>query len=699
MSSNRLAQSDSPYLRMHADNPVDWYPWGDEAFEKAKREGKPVFISIGYSSCYWCRVAEETLYRDPAIAARMNAGFVNVKVDREQRPDLDRLYQAATRLLGGPGGWPNNLFLTPERKPFFAGSYFPPADDDLGRPGFPTVMSRILDVWAKRRGELIALSDRVAQALKSQPPQDGAAIEPARWKREAVASLLALADAERGGLKSGGAAKFPQAPELTLLAGDARGKAVVKKALDAMAAGGLRDHLAGGFHRYTVDPGWATPHFEKMLYDNAQLLKLYATAGRNEIARETAGFLLREMQAPEGGFYASFDAVSEGREGAHYLWDEREIRAVLGRSADRFLAAYRVVPLPGHLDDPAEEFDRGACGSLCERGGLRLREGARTTKALGPARGKLLARRALRPAPARDDKIILSWNGLAIEALAVAGERLAEPRFSDAARKAADRLWRDAWEAGRLRQAIFEGRSQGEGFLEDYANFGLGLLALGQRERAAALADAMLVRLGRADGGLNETALGTELFAAMPEMGDGPYPAGASSAWRLLAQLETTEPRFRTPAERLLAALASLIARAPDRWPSLLAVLPDGVSAGDASPGSAGVVSLSSRRQGNRLAVTLSIAPGWHVNANPASDADLIPTRIEFEGGPPAAIRYSKPERFRAAFARGEIAVYSGKTVIEADFSGDKPAAARLTVQACSDETCLPPATLPVPLR
>lgn len=710
LSANRLAQSDSPYLRMHAENPVDWFPWGDEAFETAKREGKPVFLSIGYSSCYWCRVAEETLYRDPAIAARMNAGFVNIKVDREQRPDLDRLYMAATRQLGAGGGWPNNLFLTPERKPFFAGSYFPPADDDFGRTGFPTILARIDEAWANRRGDLLARAETVVEALRHQALPIPAVAEPDRWRRESLIALLARIDTEYGGLKSGGPAKFPQVPELMLLTGDKPGAAAVRRALDAMARSALRDHLGGGFHRYTVDPRWNQPHFEKMLYDNAQLLRLYVTAGRGRLHREaamqTADFLLREMQAPEGGFHASIDAVAEGREGAHYLWDEEEIRAVLGPAAVGFLAVYDIVPLPGHPDDAGEDFGR-------ERGPLRLRESAAGVETLAAARAKLLRHRAARPAPARDDKIILAWNGLAIEAQAVAGSKLHAPWLTEAADKAAERLWREAWEpaAGRLRHALFEGRAQGEGFLEDYALFGLGLLALdeatGKREwrlRAVVLAEAMLARFTRAGGGLAETVHAAELFAPSPESGDGAYPAGASAAYRLLARLATFEPNFGASADKLLASLAPHVARAPERWPALLAspvAAPSGSAAEIA--GTAGVVSVKSRWRaaegGERLVVTVRIASGWHVNAHPAGLDTLISTRLVFEGAQPRTVHYPKAERFRAAFAGGDIPVYAGTIAIAADFAGRRPSSARLTVQACSEEVCLPPVELRIKPR
>ncbi|MBI4757148.1 MAG: DUF255 domain-containing protein [Betaproteobacteria bacterium] len=770
--ANRLADADSPYLRLHAENPVDWYPWGDEAFERARAEDKPVFLSIGYSACYWCRVAEETLYRKPEVAALMNRWFINVKLDREQRPDLDGLYMAATRLLGGRGGWPNNLFLTPDRKPFFAGSYFPPEDDEFGREGFPKVMERVHRHWSRERELVLTQAEAVARALKEHGAPPAAAVDPTRWRREALRALHARADRDHGGLRLGsGEARFPQAPALEFLAmqRDAASRRLLRRTLDAMARGALRDHLGGGFHRYTVDARWSQPHFEKTLYDNAQLLRLYATAGRGRLhrdaARETAQFLLREMQDPQGGFHATLDAVSGGREGAHYLWTEAEIRAVLGPAAAPFLAAYRVVPLSGHVDDPADD--------LAEPGGaLRLREdlspaAARAAVHLAAQRAELLRHRNRRPTPPRDEKLILAWNGLAIEALAVAGRRLDDGRLTAAARRAAERLWRDAREpgTGRLRHAIFEGRPQGEGFLEDHALFGLGLLALASatgegawRERAALLANAMLARFARADGGLAATRHDAELFAPVPEDGDGPYPAGASAAWRLLDALAARDPRYRAPADRALAALAPQVARAPQRWPALLATgrhtqpPPRGVpmpvagaagtpratsgmaprnatpgpatapSAGVPAPahapgtiattpppspsaeraGSADAVAASARwrpiRGGRRLEVRLRIAPGWHLNANPPGMDGLIATRLDFDGARPRAVRYPPGEPLRAAFAAAEIRVWSGAVTLEADFARARPKAARLTVQACSEEVCLPPAELDLPL-
>lgn len=699
-AANRLAHSDSPYLRIHGANPVDWYPWGHEAFEKAKNEDKPIFLSIGYSACYWCRVAEETLYRNPEIAALMNAAFVNVKVDREERPDLDKLYAVANQLLGGPGGWPNNLFLTPERKPFHAGSYYPPEDDGLGNVGFATLLRRIDAAWKNDRSMIEALAEQISMSLRDAalPPME---FSPMAWKRRAVADLLAREDRRHGGLKNhDGTAKFPSVPELTLLNTVPEGRGVVRRALEAMVRSALFDAVGGGFHRYTIDTAWNMPHFEKMLYDNAQLLRLYASewqgALQHDAARATAAFMLTRLQAPEGGFYASLDAVSDGREGAHYLWQAAEIQEVLGPKATRFLAAYDIVPKLEVIAD--ETFE--------SRGVLRRRDEMQQGLFI-MERQLLLRHRDLRPAPSRDEKIIVGWNGLAIEALAHAGRKLSMPNSSQAARKAAERLWRDAWDpgTGRLHHMLVAGRAQGEGFLEDYAHFGLGLLAVGEQERAKRIAEAMLVRFARSDGGLMESVHGAEMFAPLPETGDGPYPCGASAAYRLLTLLAREDAHFLIAAEKLLVALSPVIAGAPERWPSLLAMVPDGPaltkftdaasSARQATHGSADVITVRARWQNkNRWVVNLRIAPGWHINANPASFDYLIPTRLDFSGAWPSVIRYPRSKRFRAAFSHSEIDVYAGKVTIEVEFEAERPQAARLQIQACSTKVCLPPAEL-----
>ncbi len=352
-NTNRLIDSNNPYLLLHSRNPVDWYPWGPEALEKAKRENKPIFLSIGYSTCYWCHVAEETIYRKQEFADLMNAWFVNVKVDREQRPDIDRIYMAATQAMTGRGGWPNNVFLTPDLKPFFAGSYFPPHDDEFGRPGFDSILKSIHEAWARDPQRLRESADKVTAALRERQTSADVQlkpVDPRALREQAIAAWVARADREHGGFGAGKGARFPQVPVLALLLAAQRFElaaadtSVLRATLDAMAAGGIHDQLAGGFHRYSTESTWSIPHFEKMLYDNAQLLEIYAQAYRvtgrpyyRAVATGIADYLTQRMMAPEGGFFAAEDAAVNGMEGVSYLWSREQIAAVLVADAVRFL--------------------------------------------------------------------------------------------------------------------------------------------------------------------------------------------------------------------------------------------------------------------------------------------------------------------------------------------------------------------------
>src|SRR5437867_721131 len=345
--TNRLAKETSPYLLLHAHNPVDWYPWGPEALERAKKEDKPIFVSVGYSTCYWCHVAEKLLYSDPAIAALMNQWFVNIKVDREERPDVDRIYMLATQLMTGHGGWPNNVFLTPDMKPFFAGSYFPPTDDASGRPGFPTIIKAIHERWTGDRKRVTDEAARVFLAMRqTQRPDISRApvpVKPAEWPTRAREALARGFDPDNAGFSRAQGPKFPHEPMLELLLTDYQVNRtedslhIVRKALDAMAYGGIRDHLAGGFHRYSTEPTWSVPHFEKMLYDNAQLLRLYAETYQitrdplyKAVALELSDYLNGQMSARQGGFYTAQDAEVNGEEGASYVWTRAEIVSILG---------------------------------------------------------------------------------------------------------------------------------------------------------------------------------------------------------------------------------------------------------------------------------------------------------------------------------------------------------------------------------
>ncbi len=482
--TNRTINRHDPYLLLHAHNPVDWYPWGPEALDRARRENKPIFISVGYSTCYWCHVAEREIYSNPEIAKLMNEWFINIKIDREERPDLDRIYMRATQLLTGRGGWPNNVFLTPELKPFFAGSYFPPEDLE-GRPGFPAILNRLHKAWTEDQKRIVAMAETVYQRLQQSEKQSGseAAGLPGaeNWLEQAVMQSASAFDENEGGFGKG-PTKFPKSPLLSMLL-DAYSQArwtnamvMVRMTLEAMAAGGIMDQLAGGFHRYSTEPGWSIPHFEKMLYDNAQLLGLYArahTATNNDGFRQatlrTANYLRTEMQSPGGGFYSAQDAEVDGVEGASYAWTRSEIEAVLGLDeAGQFLQTYRLVPMPkapyGHHQP--------------EGGVLRLNYGTEVEsvhdgqkeeliKRLKPSRDSLLAVRQKREQPTRDEKIVVADNALVIIAFAQAGQSLQDSSLAKTAVNTANWVWKNAFESktGLLKHQLFQEQAAGQRFL------------------------------------------------------------------------------------------------------------------------------------------------------------------------------------------------------------------------------------------
>jgi uncharacterized protein YyaL (SSP411 family) len=423
--TNELIHSASPYLLQHAHNPVNWYPWGEEAIEKARKENKLIFLSIGYSTCYWCHVAERTIYSNPTIAVLMNQWFVNMKVDREERPDLDRTYMLARQLLTDSGGWPNNLFLTPDLKPFFAGSYFPP-EDQGDTNGFPTILKLIHEDWEKNPAKIKDISDQVQAMLSRAHNTAGTRasvlkIVPADWLAVARDQILGQRDKVYGGLEGGSGTKFPQSPVLNLLLtdyrmnGTAESLQAVSEMLDAMALGGTHDHLGGGMHRYSTEPTWSVPHFEKMLYDNAQLVGLYADYYAitheplaRDMAVDLAGYLAKRLTAPDGGFYTAEDADIEGTEGKTYLWTRTEITDVLDSAdADRLFDLYELTPLPNEPSGPGVlRIRRDQIASKQNRASLHDR-----VAELAPLRIKLLQVRDRRQQPARDDKIIVALRG------------------------------------------------------------------------------------------------------------------------------------------------------------------------------------------------------------------------------------------------------------------------------------------------
>jgi hypothetical protein len=554
---NRLAQETSPYLQQHAANPVDWYPWGPEALERAQREDKPILLSVGYSACHWCHVMAHESFEDDAVAALMNRHFVNIKVDREERPDIDQIYQAAHQMLArGAGGWPLTLFLSPDGAPFFGGTYFPKTSR-YGLPGFAELLERIAAIWSEKRPQIREQNEQLRSAFARTLPQGGA--HRSELSVAAVQALIdnlrANFDARHGGF--GQAPKFPHPTDLELCL--RKGElGIVETTLRRMCEGGIYDQLGGGFCRYSVDAYWMIPHFEKMLYDNGPLLALLAEAWLvtreplfSRCAAETADWMLREMQSPEGGFYCSLDADSEHEEGKFYVWDREEVRQLLA---------------PGEWGVVAPHFGLDGAPNFEERHWhLHVAQPLATGSEalLESARGKLLAAREQRVRPGRDEKVLVSWNALAMRGLARAGRVFARPEWVAAARRALEfiraRLWRD----GRLLATYKDGHAHLSAYLDDYAFLMHALLELLQCEFVAAdlefaeqLAEVLLEQFDdREAGGFYFTARDHEKLLHRPKPGhDSALPSGngvAALALNRLAAL-TGEDRYARAAERTL---------------------------------------------------------------------------------------------------------------------------------------------------
>ena len=585
---NRLIHEKSPYLLQHARNPVDWFPWGPEALTKAKKENKPIFLSVGYSTCHWCHMMERESFERDDVAKILNEHFVAIKVDREERPDVDRIYILATQLTTGRGGWPNSVWLTPDGKPWFAGTYFP-REDRYGRPGFKSVLNRLAGIWRTRRKEVDAAADNMAQAMKTY--SSGGHVPPVGKlsRKLLVGAVKALGNSfDNRNAGFGGAPKFPPHGSLRLLMAehartkDAKTLEMATRTLSAMARGGIHDHLGGGFHRYSTDAKWLVPHFEKTLYDNAQLARAYVDAyritGSDEYKRVAEGifdWVLREMTDELGGFYSALDADSEGEEGKFYVWSHKEVLAVLGKADGELFCDVYGVTGGGNFRDPATGEKPGTnilhlSGSLDE-----------VPARLAAARGKLLARRQRRVRPHRDDKVLVSWNALMIAGLARGGKRLKRPDYTAAAEKAADFILARMRKGGRLLRTYRHGSAKLNAYLDDYAFLADSLLELheatGDKRRlaqAATLADIMLKHYGdRAGGGFFFTSDDHEdLLARTKDPLDRAIPSGNAVAAGVLVRLGrlTGKKEYLDAAKGALEAFGGFMQRMPGSTAGLL---------------------------------------------------------------------------------------------------------------------------------
>ncbi|MCP4543437.1 MAG: thioredoxin domain-containing protein [Chloroflexi bacterium] len=568
---NQLINENSPYLLQHTDNPVDWYPWGEQALQKAQDEDKPIFLSIGYSACHWCHVMAHESFEDDQVAVILNERFVSIKVDREERPDLDRIYMSAVQALTGRGGWPMSVFLMPDGRPFYGGTYFPPSPR-YGMPSFTEVLLAIDNSWQSQRQELVVGSDKLVAAVEKQM----AISENAKQQnltRETLdtgfENILSSFDSDKGGW--GSAPKFPQPMVIEFLmryhhtTDNPQALQMVTQTLEAMARGGMYDQLGGGFHRYSVDNHWLVPHFEKMLYDNAQLARVYLHAWQvtgerfyRTIAEETLDYVVREMTDPSGGFYSTQDADSEGEEGKFFVWTPDEIRAVLGDQAEAFMAAYGVTER----------------GNFEGKNILELKHSFEEREALEDARRQLFRVRELRIHPNRDDKVLTSWNGLMLAAFAKAARILGRSDYREVAERNSEFLLNELCTAGnRLYHTWKASESKLNGYLEDYAYLIEGLLELYQTtfdsrwyKAVCDLVEVMIEHFGAPKGGFFDTSNDHEMLIVRPkELQDNAVPSGNAMAALGLLRLSglAVEPSYLELAQMALSPMQEMLSRYP----------------------------------------------------------------------------------------------------------------------------------------
>ena len=580
---NRLINETSPYLLQHADNPVDWYPWGEDAFTRAKAEDKPVFLSVGYSACHWCHVMAHESFENEDTARLMNSGFINIKVDREERPDVDYIYMQAVQAQTGRGGWPMSVFLTPEGKPFFGATYFPPMDSH-GMPGFPRVLQAIMEAYRDQRNDVVNSADQLVAHLSSGlMTSQGQEPLTSEVLSRAFDGLDSEMDKEHGGI--GAAPKFPQPMTLEFLlryyarSSRTEALAMVDITLEKMAHGGIYDQLGGGFHRYSTDPFWLVPHFEKMLYDNALLSRLYLHAYQitgsrqyRRIVEETLDYVLREMTSPEGGFYSSQDADSEGEEGKYFVWTPREIEEILGKEQAVLFNRYYGVTHQGNFDGRNILHIHDSAEAAAAELGISEEQLATS---VDNACAKLMERRIERIPPGRDDKVLTAWNGMMLRSFAEAAAVLHRDDYLQAALANAKFLLSALRSTqGRVLRSFKDGKAVLKGYLDDYANLVDGLIALHEAtldlrwlDEARSLADDMLdLFWDSKEATFYDTGTDHEKLIIRPShLFDNAEPSGSAVASDILLRLAvlTGNTEYRNRAVTMLRSVRMLMSRAP----------------------------------------------------------------------------------------------------------------------------------------
>jgi len=591
-SKNRLIKEKSHYLLQHCENPVDWYPWGDEAFEKAKNEDKPVFLSIGYSTCHWCHVMAHESFEDEEVGKLLNESFVSIKVDREERPDVDMVYMAVCQAITLKGGWPLSVFMTPEGKPFFAGTYFPKTGR-MGMPGFMDIVKQIGAKWKTDRSSLLEASEKIAQGIQPRPSPGTADELGLDTLKKGYDQLAQAFDPKWGGF--GSAPKFPTPHNLTFLlrwhkrSGEQNSLRMVEKTLDGMRSGGIYDHIGYGFARYSVDERWLVPHFEKMLYDQAMLAMAYSEAHQatgaerhGRVAREILTYVLRDMTSPEGGFYTAEDADSEGKEGLFYVWTPDEIKDHLGKElGDLFCRFYDVGPHGNFEEGRSILHVRLPVDTFAARQGMKAAE---LEKALEEGRGKLFSVRENRVHPLKDDKVLSSWNGLMIAAMAKTCQALGDKAFVEAAQKAVRFILEKLKKNGLLFRRYRDGEVAYPGFLDDYANMVWGLIELYEAtfeveylEEALSLNQVMIDLFWdeKHHGFFYSGKENEKLIKQNKEIYDGAMPSSNSVAALNLIRLGrlTGDGNLKRRVEETTGAFAKRIKAYPSAYTQFLAAL------------------------------------------------------------------------------------------------------------------------------